>query len=182
MKDRSLLLIDAVGMTVLLTLCGAVGWYVLVKPDTASSQMHAFSAEVRQLRANLTRLHRALDSEKSRRRDLRAAAEALGRLPTKSPIDHDLETITSLARGNDVKILEVLPTSTVRYPNVLEHQYWLKTSGLFSDQVRFLQAFEQCSFWADVTYLRISQTPAEMNTLELMRQSELTVSFYSAFQ
>lgn len=182
MKDRSLILIDGVGVVVLISITAAVGWYAFAKPDTASSRVRAMSADVSQLSADFARLQTALDEQRTRYAELSASAEALGSLPSKSPIDQDLKQITALASDNRVDVLEVVPTAQIQYPNVLELQYNIKVAGRYADHIRFLQAFEACSFWADVTYLRFSQRARPVEGLEETRLGALTVSFYSAFQ
>lgn len=182
-RDRSLILIDAVGALSMALMIGAVGWFVFLKPDTASSQLQALVGEVRQLNTDLERLQSALDGQSSQQRDLLKSAESLGRLPSKSPIDQDLQRITSLAARHDVKVMEVSPTSTVNYPNVLETRYSLRAEAAFEDYLGFLRDFEQCSFWGDVTYLSFQEAPkAAKGVVDAGRPSELTVSFYSAFQ
>ncbi len=182
MKNRILIIINVGGALVTLTIVAAVGWYAFADPDTASSRLRQLAGEVKQLNDDLMRLHAALDVQTAQQRKLLEAAEALGRLPSKSPIDRDLKQITALAGANGVKLLEVAPTSTVRYPNVLELRYRVKAEGTYQNQLRFLEDFEQCSFWADVTYLRMAQRSKVQGGSDTMRLSELTVSFFSAFQ
>ena len=182
MRNQPLVMIHVGGTLVTLAVVVGVGWYAFADPETASGQLRQLSGEVKALNQDLSRLHRALDVQTERQRNLVESAKELGRLPSKSPIDRDLRTITALASANGVKLLEVAPTSTVRYPNVLELRYRVKAEGSYGDQLGFLSDFEQCTFWADVTYLRMAQRTKQPDGSDPTRQSELTVSFFSAFQ
>lgn len=182
MKKSKAMLIDAVGAIIVASLVGAVAWYVFIKPDTASSQVQVLLTEVSQRRADLAGLRTLMATQRTRYRDLSAEAASLGQLPSKSPIDQDLKKIAALAGENNIQLLDVTPASRLQYPDVLELQYNIKTEGTYADHVRFLEAFEVCSFWADVTYLRFAQAPTAFQTSAQSRRGELTVSFYSAMQ
>lgn len=182
LQNRSLRLIDAGGALVLLGLLSAVAWYAFLKPDTASSRMRTLTGEVAQMRADLRRLRSALEAKTALRGKLLAEAEQKGRLPARSPIDQDLRTITGLANQNSIKFLQVEPVSTVRYPNVLEIKYRVRSIGEYADHLGFLKAFEQCSFWADVTHLKLEQSMADMTNFDSARHSDMTLSFYSGLQ
>ncbi len=182
MKNRPLLLIDLVGTLVVSAIVGGVGWYAFIKPDTASSQMFALTEEVSQLQNEQLQLQGMLDVRTARRQELLASAEGLGRLPDESPIDQDLNKIVALANRNHVKILEVAPVSTIRYPNILELRYRIKTEGSFRDHVGFLQSYEACSFWSDMAYLSVGPVAVASAIPNPTRRSELTVSFFSSYQ
>lgn len=165
-----------------MALLGAISWYAFFKPDTASSQIDAVAADVAQEQADLQQLQSALAQSRTMRKTLLVDAKKKGHLPTRSPIDEDLQTITGLANASNVKFVQVEPISTVLYPNVQEHRYRVRTVGTFSNHLRFFQAFEDCSFWADITYVKLEQTMTEMNQLDVIRHSDMTLSFYSALQ
>lgn len=182
MKTRSIWLIDVCGAAVTAVLFIAVGWYAFLKPDTATSRMHALSQEVNQLRGDLGQLQSMLDVQTADYRKLLAGAEKRGRLPTKSPVEEDLRAITALAYANDVNFTEVAPLSRVRYPNLLELRYRIKAVGTYANQLRFLKAFEQCSAWADVTYMKMDRPSRGRGNFETTRHSDFTVSFFSAVE
>lgn len=182
MKSQPLIIIHVGGALATLAVVVSVAWYAFADPETASGQLHQLSREVKELNEDLMRLHAVLDQQSNRQRKLLEAAQRLGRLPSKSPIDRDLKKISALASANGVKLLEVAPTSTVRYPNVLELRYRVKAEGVYADQLGFLADFERSAFWADVTYLRLAQRTKDQDGSDPIRQSEITVSFFSAFQ
>lgn len=182
MKDRTILLVDIIGALVVATTIVGAGWYVFIKPDTASSQLHALSADVRQLQVDQSQMRTVLDAQKTTRLAVLASADELGQLPDESPIDQDLKKITSIASDNGIKILEVIPVATVRYPSILELRYKIKAEGSFPGHVRFLRDYEACSFWSDMTYLSMVETMGETGAEGPNRQSELTVSFFSSYQ
>ena len=163
-------------------LLSTVGWYAFFKPDTASSRMRTLSAELAQMRTDSRRLRSALETQTAQWHNLLEEAERKGRLPSRSPVDQDLRTITGLANENHIKFLQVEPVSTVRYPNVLEIRYRVRSVGNYADHLRFLTAFEQCSFWADVTHVKLEQSMADMVSFNPARSSDMTVSFYSGIQ
>ncbi len=181
-RVRKTWLVDVVGGLTVASIVGVTGWYAFVKPDTASSQLHALTASVSQLNADLGRLQTMLGGQKARYGELSRLAESLGKLPSKSPIDQNLRQITVLAETNGLSVLEVAPVAQVQYPNVLELQYNIKMEGRYTDHLGFLKAFEGCSFWVDVTYLRFSEASAQVRALGEARQCDLTVSLYSAIQ
>jgi len=179
---RSIWLIDGCGGLVVSVLLVTMSWYAFFKPDTASSQIEAVAADVAQGQADLQQLQSALSQGGATRQALMSAAEEQGHLPQRSPVDQDLQTITGFANASNVKFLQVQPISTVLYPNVQEQRYRIRTVGTFSDHLRFFQAFEACSFWADITYVKLEQTMTGMNQFDAARQSDMTLSFYSALQ
>jgi Tfp pilus assembly protein PilO len=179
-QSRSIWLLDLVGAVVLCAMVGAVGWYAFLKPDTASSRVHELGSEVSQLRADLRQIRHALDLGIAERQRLLAETGRRGRLPSRSPIDRDLETITRLADRCGVSLLGVMPISEVRYPNVRESRYQMQTAGTYSNLLRFLKGFEDCSFWADVTHIKLEQSRNDMLKQESHRKCDLILSFYSA--
>jgi len=178
--QRSLMLIDGAASLLVISLIWAVGWYAFLKPDTATSQMRELSAELAQMHADLRRLRSELDRSATERDGLLAEVEKTGRLPDRSPIDQDLKTITALANRFGVKFLQVEPLPGADYPSVKELRYRVKSIGTYEDHLRFLDAFERCAFWADVTHLTLEQSKAEMVKFDPIRKSELILSFYSA--
>lgn len=182
MGRRTLQMIDVAGTLLTGVLLTTVAWYAFLKPDTATSRVRLVLEEVEQSRADLRQLQMALDRQVALNRNLMVSAAQKGRLPTKSPVEHDLRTITALANSNRVKFVSVAPTSEVRYPGVLELRYRVDTTGTYPDHLRFLAAFEGCSLWADVTYMRMQRSVSDVNEIEPMCNSQLTLSFYSAVQ
>lgn len=186
MKDHTVLIIDALGGVTLMAMIGLVGWFAFFKPDTATTRCHELRQQLAGDQAELDRLLASLQSQQDRHAELAAKAERTGRLPSRSPIEQDLKTIAALARANHVKVTEVVPSSTVRYPNVLEQRYRVKAEAQFSDYIRFLRAFEGCSSWADITFLKVasSEQPGAAGAAgaPAARSSDMTVSFFSAFQ
>lgn len=182
MKHRTLLMIDVGGALCTCGLLATVAWYAFLKPDTATSRVRLVSEEVDQSRADLSRLQMALDGQVALNHKLTGLAAQKGRLPTKSPVEQDLRTITSLAEANNVSFVSVAPTSEVRYPGVLELRYRVDTIGTYPGLLGFLAAFERCSLWADVTYMRVRRSVADVNEPEPICRSELTLSFFSAVQ
>jgi len=178
--QRSLWLIDGIAALVIIAIAWAVGWYAFFKPDTATSQMRALSGDLSQMRADLRRLRSALDRTTDEHQAMLVEVEKTGRLPDRSPIDQDLKTITALANRYGVKFLHVEPVPGTEYPSVKEMRYRVKSIGTYEDHLRFLDAFEQCAFWADVTYFTLDQTKADMVKFDATRKSELILSFYSA--
>lgn len=179
-NTRSLWLLDAAAAAILFAMIAAVAWYVFFKPDTASSRVHSLGSEVSQLQADLRQLRHALDAGTAKRKWLLAETERSGRLPSRSPIDRDLETITRLADRYTIGLLGVEPVSEVQYPNVRESRYRLQTAGTYHNLLRFLQAFERCSFWADVTHFKLEQSRTDMINFDPQRKCDLILSFYSA--
>lgn len=182
MKYSTLLIIDVAGALCTGALLSTVTWYAFLKPDTATSRVRLVSEEVEQSRADLGQLRTALDRQMALNRTLKKSAAKKGRLPTKSPVENNLRTIASLAKSNNVRFVSVAPTSEVRYPGVLELRYRVDTTGTYPNLLRFLDAFERCSLWADVTHMRVRRSVVDVNQLEPLCNSELTLSFFSAVQ
>ena len=183
MKSKNtLLLIDVLGAAALLTMVSLTVWFSFLKPDTASSRMRSMSIELTQLEADLRGIRTAFDNLTGEHRLLMQRAEASGKLPERSSIDHDLHEITGLAKDSNLRLEQVQPVATVIYPNVREKLYRLISDGTFADHLRFLRAFEQCSFWADVTYFKLEQVNADPKQADPARKCELALSFYSSVQ
>ena len=182
MRRHTLLMIDATGVLLTGVLLTTAAWYAFLKPDSATSRVRVVSDDVDQSRADLRQLQMALDRQAASNRSLKTLAAQEERLPSKSPVENDLRIITSLAKSNNVKLVSVAPTSEVRYPGVLELRYRVDTTGTYPDHVRFLAAFERCSLWADVTHMRVRRSVRDVNELEPICKSELTLSFFSAVQ
>lgn len=182
MIGRSLWLVDAIGLALTAGMLSTVSWYALLKPDTASSQVHTLEGEVAQARADLRQLHAALDEKSGEYRRLMKRSEQIGQLPEKSPIDFDLRNITAIAKGRNVDFLHVEPIATILYPDVTEFRYHVRASGGFADQLSFLESFEGCSFWADVTHLSLSEPKSIAGDGRIFVESDLTLSFYESQQ
>ncbi|NOS99478.1 MAG: hypothetical protein HOP29_02500 [Phycisphaerales bacterium] len=182
MIPRSIWLVDAAGLAVTAGLLSAVSWYALLKPDTASSQVHALQTDVAQARADLRQLHGALDEKTNEYRTLMKRSEQVGKLPEKSPIDFDLRSITAVAKSKNVEFLHVEPIATILYPDVTEFRYHVRAGGAFADQLSFFESFESCSFWADVTHVRLSETKTPSTDGRMRVESDLTLSFYESQQ
>lgn len=180
MTTRSTWPIDLGGAALAcLLLCGT-GWYTYFRPQTASSQIPEALSSVHRLDAELAQLRSTLEARATTRDKLRQSAEQLGRLPAKSPIEQNLRTITALAETHGVKVLEVLPLGKVSYPNALEVRFRVRAVAAYADQLRFLRSFQECSMWADVTYLRLAQRFVDPAELAVQSEADLTVSFFSA--
>jgi hypothetical protein len=100
-------------------------------------------------------------------------------LPQRAPIEQGLKAVTTLGKGREINFLTVEPVSRVYYPGVLEERFQILAEGTFQRHLQFLEAFEECDVWADLTFLRLDQRAiSAMGGAE--RRSEMTLSFYSA--
>jgi Tfp pilus assembly protein PilO len=179
---RSLQLTDLVGSLSLVAILFGVAWFAFLKPDTASSRVSAIAEQVDRSFAALTKLEAVLAERDATRQRLVATVSSGDSLPTRSPVEHDLRTITKLAERNGIKFLEVAPIGRATYPGVVEQVYRVRSSGRYLDHVRFLQEFESGAFWADVTHLKLEQPPSSVVGSVPIRTSDMTISFFSAVQ
>jgi Tfp pilus assembly protein PilO len=182
MKSNALWTIDVLGGLVTATLVCSACWFAFFRPETASGRVAELTTLLEQRRDKLRQLQFSLEAQSTTQRELTALLRDRGRLPEKSPIEKDLQTITSLAESNRIRFEQVIPTATMEYPNVLQQSYRIRAVGTFADHLRLFRDFEECSFWADVTHLKLEQTTEEMTNLDPTRHSEITLSFFSALQ
>jgi Tfp pilus assembly protein PilO len=180
-KNHTLLLVDLIGAIIVSAILAGAGWFAYADPESSSHRVNLLATELDQSSASLQRIQVALNEQVNEQRILQEQTASLGQLPRKSPIDQDLKTIANLAASHNVNVIEVAPVFDVRYPSVLELCYSIKTEATFSDYLRFLRAFQNCSFWSDLTYLRIDQPTNVVGDSEFKPRAELTVSFYSAY-
>jgi Tfp pilus assembly protein PilO len=181
-KDRTIWGIDLTG-GVLTAACAIIAVGHLVGPTRAVGQrIRELQTEVRTRESELADLRITLHQRQNAASELAEKLRALGSLPSETPVEQDLRTIADLAHAHGLRLSEVSPHSTVEYPGVQELRYVLIGEGRFDDWVGFLARFQKCSFWADVTYVRLSQpVKAELDSTATA-QAELTVSFYAAVE
>ena len=179
---RTLWPIDLAGALLTAALLYTAGWYALFRADAASTRVPTLALELEAKEHELRVLRATLQDRREELDILNAEIRQKGRLPDRSPLEQDLATISSLAEANGVTIEGVEPIAEIHYPSVLERCLRIQTVGSFTNHLRFLRAFESCSFWADITYLKLEQTKEEMLHLSPTRHSSFVLSSFSAVQ
>jgi len=177
--QRPILVIDVAGTLLTAGIVVSAAWFSIFKPDTATSKMRVVAGELAHMRADLAQLQSLLDRHTRQRATLQQEAADKGRLTERSPAQHNLAAITGMAKKNGVRVLRVDPVAEVLYPNIQELRYRLETAGTYADHLRFLDEFEQSTFWSDLTFLKIEQTRADMLAFKPVRHGDLVVSFYA---
>ncbi|MFQ5489713.1 MAG: hypothetical protein ACE5GE_03225 [Phycisphaerae bacterium] len=177
MKIKSLAIVDAIGAATALA-CAAGGmWFGFVGSDQTTGRIDLLTEQV----AQLSGLLEGLQAARLRQEDIfHQRSEAFGGrdlLPEASPVEHELRTVTDLAREHGLDLTGLVPLGYWDYPGLREVRYRMTAKGTYTSYVRFLHAFEQAASWSDVTYLRMdSADPQVPND----KYGELTVSLYAA--
>ena len=178
--QRSVVIVDSLGCTVVCALVVAGVWLVFLRPSAASAMLGDLRETLAEKTRDLATLERELGKQATLMEQRREGLEAAGAPLGHTRIEDDLRTITGLARQNDVHLAEVTPTGSTSYPGVREVRYHIRASGRYRDLARMLWDFEACDFWGDVTYLQIGSAKGPADARTEMREMNLTVSFYSA--
>ncbi len=178
--ERSLLLVDGIGAAIWIAILCVIGGFTLGKPETASATVYTLATQVEQMRSDMGRMQSVLDARTRQHRQLVTQTSKQGKLPQRSPIEKGLGTFTTLGNATNVNLISIEPVSTVLYPGVLEERFQISAEGTFEDYLQFLQAFERCHIWADLTYLEVGKGTEALTSTQSRRRSEMTLSFYSA--
>ena len=180
MKLPSGLLINLSGGVVLMALAGVAAWYGFGEPSTASATVAECRAEVAVVEEDVARIRQNLAKWLSSLEANREELESKGSLPSQTPVEKDLARITRLAQKHRITLDEIVPQVSAEYPGIRELCYSVKGDGRFTDWLAFLRGFEACSFWADITHLKITQAGQGARAMFSTSRVELTVGFFSA--
>lgn len=177
MKNRSLLLVDAVGLTVVVLLAAVGVWCGLVDAGQAGRQIAELKTAVQQLQENRERLRGTLQRQEETLHKRQTAFGERDLLPESTPVEREFSTVTALAIRNGLEVSGFTPQGSTEYPGIHENRFLMRAQGSFAGYLAFLHEFQISKSWADMTYLSLTPgkgLPGEKTT------GELTLSLYSA--
>jgi hypothetical protein len=173
----SLLAIDVVGGAMTALLLGAGVWHLLPEQGSGMDDAGHLSTEMANAKNSLAGLRTALDGQKAMEARYQAELAAAGAMPSPTPQETHLRTLSGLAAKNQLSVVRQLPLSPREYPGLLEQRFAYEVSGTMPDLARFFKAVEQSPSWTDISYLKIDQGKGTESTTN--RNALLTFSVFS---
>lgn len=172
-------LIDLCGGAGVVTLLAAALYFTLVEGQDAKTAFNNAAADVAARRRDLA----GLQSVAARQRELLAEREKqlaqTGHVPPQTPTEEYFGHLSALATQHRLKILRHNPVPSQEYPGLREERFAFDVIGAFPDLIEFFRALEASSYWADVSYLRVSSVRQEGAAAEPAAIANLTVSLFS---
>ena len=178
----SLLLIDAVGVSVVAACVLGAVWMAFIRNDDAAAEIRQLRASIRDARQDLTHLLTTREEQDALLAQSKAELEQRGRLPEQTPIEDYFQTLTTLSNRYHLRVLRQNPLASRQYPGLLEQRYAYVLAGSMPDLTRFLWAVEETDFWADISYFKIENRPGRGTEGSKARVAELTLSLFSAVE
>ncbi|MFQ5591846.1 MAG: hypothetical protein ACE5HE_11835 [Phycisphaerae bacterium] len=166
---------------------GAVGasllaaiWIALIRGETVSTEITGLTRTIQAAERNVTRCQGVRDRQHALLNSRHQELMTMGQLPEQPPVEEYFETLSAIATEHSLRVRSHLPLSPRRYPGLLELRYVYELSGTIPNITRFLRAVEQTDFWADVSYLNISQGNSQSTDETTQRVAALTISLFAA--
>lgn len=103
-----------------------------------------------------------------------------GALPSEMPVEEYFKTLSQLAATNQIHILRQNPVSPRTYPGLLEQRFAFEVSGRLVNLMQFFQEMEKIEFWADISYIRLTDGHNRPDQVTDDRSAALTISVFSA--
>jgi|GEM_PF-1659538 len=158
LKSANIVWIDLACGAAFIALGAAIVWYVTGPWRHGDVVLETLSGSVRRSRGDLAELKATLDERRIALASLRERLATEGAMPSRTPVEKDLTTLSSLAQASNVGISRVTPLPGQEYPGLLELRYSCEAGGTIPSIMRFLQAVETHPFWMDIGYLDLRQS------------------------
>lgn len=179
MNRISIPLIDACFAVVCSASIALLVSITVFRDGTADAEVVRLRRGLAASRADQVALQRVFDDQEALLRERRDLIDHTGRLPDRAPVEAFFQTLSTLARANDLKVLQSAPHSTRVYSGLTEHRYSYELSGTLAKIARFLYEVEQTEYWADVGYLKIVPASPASAPQDRNRKALLTLSLFS---
>ena len=180
LKPSSALWIDIGGGAVTATLAASLLWMVLLGDDAATREIDRLRRSVSSGRTELASLRGVLDEQSELLARRKTELSESGQLPDRAPIERDLQTLHTLARQHDLKVIRVSPLPSRRYPDLLELRYALEVVGTTPNLTWFFKSIEDAQCWADISYLKVESEKSFGGKSSDQRLASLTISLFSS--
>lgn len=159
-KWTNLVLMDLAGGGLCAVLAGAIIWYATGPQHHMQVELEALTRASRQTGAELADVSATLDQRRTALAELADHLRREGAMPSRTPLERDLNTLTTLAQQTQVTIARITPLPSQEYPGLLELRFSCEASGTLPDIVAFFRAVERHPFWTDIGYLNVRPAPA----------------------
>jgi|CXWL01.1.fsa_nt_gi hypothetical protein len=173
----SLLAIDAVGGAVTALILGLGAWYILPEQGGGADDAQQLAGVIAGAKSDLANLRSVLDEQKALAVRYQSELAAAGAMPSQTPQETHLRTLSGLAAANHLGVVRQLPLSPREYPGLMEQRFAYEVTGTMPDLARFFKAVESSPSWTDISYLKIDQGKGTGSTTD--RSASLTFSVFS---
>ena len=180
MRSSSLIIFDVAGAAVTICVAALGVWCGLLHPQTTSRHLADLQSKLTATRSSLRIAESATHQQLLELAALQEDIRLRGALPSRSPVEADLRTITEVALNNQIELAEVKPDATKEYPGITESKYLVEARSTYEDILGFLREFEQSAFWADITELEISSQGRKGHQNDTLRSAEFVVSLFAS--
>lgn len=176
-KNKSLLAIDALGAAISLGMLALGAWTALKPQDELGTSTRDLSAELAELKSQVGGLRASLAQQERLAEETRRELAAEGPMPSHTPPEEYLQTLSTLAAENRLSVLRQAPLGPREYPGLIEQRFTYEVAGAMSDLARFFRAVETSPCWTDISHLRVEPVKDAVGTAE--RTALLTFSVFS---
>ena len=173
----SLLAIDAVAGAITALLLGLGAWNILPEQGGGADDAQQLAGVIAGAKSDLVNLRAALEVQKALEVRFQAELAAAGAMPSQTPQETHLRTLSGLAAANHLSVVRQLPLSPREYPGLMEQRFAYEVTGTMPDLARFFKAVESSPGWTDISYLKIDQGKGAKSTTD--RNALLTFSVFS---
>lgn len=173
----SMLVIDGAGGAITALLLGLAAWNILPDQSEGAESAQELAAAIVSAKADMQNLRTALDEQKALEVRYQAELAASGTLPSQTPQEAHLRTLSGLAAQNHLSVVRQLPLAPREYPGLMEQRFAYEVTGTMPDLARFFKAVEMSPGWTDISFLKIEHGSAQETTTQ--RNALLTFSAFS---
>ncbi len=175
-KPTNIMTVDLAAGGALLALVAGMVWYVSGPQRDTYADLERLTSSARKTRGELGQLNAMLEDRRDALASLRDQLTRDGAMPSRTPVEEDLTTLTALAQSNNVRIARVTPLPKQEYPGLLELRYSCEANGTMPNIMGFLRALENHPFWMDISYLDLRQ-PFQQVALDDDKEEEQSLAF-----
>ncbi len=172
-----LLAIDGVGGAISALLIGLGAWTAFPEQGGGAEDTQQLADAIAAAKSDLVNLRSVLDEQKTLEIRYQAELTAAGAMPSQTPQETHLRTLSGLAAENHLSVVRQLPLSPREYPGLLEQRFAYEVAGTMPDLARFFKAVELSPGWTDISYLKIDQGKGVAGATD--RNALLTFSVFS---
>lgn len=173
--------IDIACGILLAAVIGGFIWLAFLRDNSAQDELGKLNSRVKTTRNDIAALRAVLDEERKLFAARQAELKETGQLPSRIPVEQDLQTLSVLAKEHELSVVKVEPLPSREYPGLLETRYTFEALGNMPDITRFFKAIEEAEFWADVSYFQVrgrARSTGWSSSEELV--VTLTISMFSS--
>lgn len=181
-NELTLIVADVLGAGVLAGCLVMSVWLLFVRSNETTREISVLRSRVGDVRRELTSVRQHAEQESSELSTTQRELEAIGQLPTRTPVDRYSQTLLDLAARFGLRVIRQNPVAPRTYPGLLEQRYAYELQGATRDFVAFFAAVEQTNFWADISYLRFAAGGTSGPNSSGDRVASFTVSLFSALE